>query len=164
MIKAVIIGFSHMHVNEVALYISEQPQMELVAVSDVPSEVEQIPGLRYTPLWNLENVRKNYCGNTYESYTQMLDEEKPDIAFILTENCQKPAVVEECAKRGVNVCIEKPIAVSFDEAKKIKKSVDRYGIEAVVNWPVVWRPYVLKMKNALDILRKIVYNICIIVV
>ena len=54
MIKAVIIGFSHMHVNEVALYISEQPNMELVAVSDVPSEVEQIPGLRYTPLWNLK--------------------------------------------------------------------------------------------------------------
>ena len=29
MIKAVIIGFAHMHVNEVALYISEQPDMEL---------------------------------------------------------------------------------------------------------------------------------------
>lgn len=150
MIKAVIIGFSHMHVNEVALYISEQSDMELVAVSDVPSDVEPIPELRYTPLWNLKNVRENYCSNVYEDYTKMLDEVKPDIAFILTENCQKPAVVEECAKRKVNVCIEKPIAVNYNEAKKIQVSVEKYGIEAVVNWPVVWRPYVLKMKNALD--------------
>ena len=150
MIKAVIIGFSHMHVNEVSLYISEHPEMELAAVADVPSTVEEIPGLRYTPLWNLENVKKNYCDNVYDDYTKMLDEVKPDIAFILTENSQKPQVVEQCAKRGINVSIEKPIAVNYEEAKKIKASVEKYNIEAVVNWPVVWRPYVLKMKNALD--------------
>ena len=31
--RAVIIGFSHMHVNEVALYLSEQPDFELVSGS-----------------------------------------------------------------------------------------------------------------------------------
>ena len=150
MIKAVIIGFSHMHVNEVALYISEQPDFELVAVADVQSDVVSIPELRYTPMWNIKNVKENYCKNVYDDYTKMLDEVKPDIAFILTENCQKPAVVEECAKRGINVSIEKPIAVSYEEAKKIEASVEKYGIEAVVNWPVVYRPYIHKMKAALD--------------
>lgn len=149
-IKAVIIGFSHMHVNEVALYMSEQPDFELVGAADVPSDVECIPSLRYTPSWNLENVKQNYCSNIYDDYKVMLDECKPDIAFILTENCQKPDVVEECAKRGINVCIEKPIAVSYEEALKIEASVKKYGIEAVVNWPVVWREYVHKMKAALD--------------
>lgn len=150
MIRAVIIGFSHMHVNEIALYISEIEDMELCAIADVPSTAEKIPSLRYTPQWNCENVRENYCENLYDDYKNMLDEVKPDIAFILTENCQKPTVVEECAKRGVNVSIEKPIAVSLEEADKIKASVDKYGIEAVVNWPVVWREYVMKMKAALD--------------
>ncbi len=149
-IKAVIIGFSHMHVNEVALYISEQPMFELVGAADVKSTVEDIPPLRYTPKWNLANVRDNYCNNIYDDYKAMLDELKPDMAFILSENVQKPEIVEECAKRGVNVCIEKPIAVSLDEAKKIKESVDKYKINAVVNWPVVWREYVHRMKNALD--------------
>ena len=126
MIKAVIIGFSHMHVNEVALYISERADMELLAVADVPSNgAEEIPPLRYTPKWNLQNVKDNYCSNVYENYKEMLDTEKPDIAFILTENCQKPEVVEECAKRGINVSIEKPIAVSLEEAYKIKESVDK---------------------------------------
>ena len=149
-IRAVIIGFSHMHVNEIALYISEQPMFELVGAADVKSEAEDIPALRYTPKWNMINVRDNYCNNIYDNYRFMLDELKPDIAFILSENVLKPEIVEECAKRGVNVCIEKPIAVSLDEAKKIKASADKYKINAVVNWPVVWREYVHRMKNALD--------------
>ena len=139
-----------MHVNEVALYISEQPDFELVGAADVDSGVESIPDLRYTAKWNLENVQKNYCSNIFDDYKKMLDELNPDIAFIMTENCMKPEVVDECAKRGINVSIEKPIAVSYEEAKKIKASVDKYKIEAVVNWPVVWRPYIHQMKAALD--------------
>ena len=148
--KAVIIGFSHMHVNEVALYLSEQPEFTLVGAADVESSAERIPPYRYTPLWNLENVRENYCNVIYDDYRRMLDELKPNIAFILSENIQKPEIVEECAKRGVDVCIEKPIAVSLDEAKKIQASVEKYNINAVVNWPVLWRGYVHKMKAAID--------------
>ena len=151
MIKAVIIGFSHMHVNEVALYISEQPDFELAAVADVQSATPQIAPLRYTPGWNLENVRENYCKNVYEDYKVMLDEVKPDIAFILTENVQKLAVVEECAKRGINVCIEKPIAMNLEEALQMQQCIKKYGIDAVVNWPVVWRKYIHKLKAALDL-------------
>lgn len=154
MIKAVIIGFAHMHVNEIALYMSEQPDFELAGVADVNAGTESIPDLRYTQGWNLKNVKENYCDNVYDDYKKMLDEVKPDIAFIMCENCMKPEIVEECAKRGINVSIEKPIAVNFEEAKKIRESVKKYNIEAVVNWPVVWRPYVLKMKAALD--KKIV--------
>ena len=90
--KAVIIGFSHMHVNEIANYIHNNKSATLVAVSDVPSTVEKIPALRYTPEWNKQNVCNNYCSNYYEDYREMLDVEKPDVAYILTENCQKPEV------------------------------------------------------------------------
>ena len=156
MIKAVIIGFSHMHVNEVALYISTQPSFQLAAVADVSSATEKIENLRYTPTWNMENVRDHYCSNVYGDYKVMLDEIKPDIAFILTENVQKLEVVEECAKRGINVCIEKPIAMNLEEALKMQQCIKQYNIKAVVNWPVFWREYIHKLKNALDL--KIVGN------
>lgn len=150
MIKAVIIGFSHMHVNEVALYLNENPAFELVGAAEVKSTVEEIPSLRYTPCWNLENVRENYCDNIYNDYKMMLDELKPDIAFVLTENVQKAEVALECAKRKVNLCIEKPLAMTLEEAKKIKSYAQEYGVKIVINWPVLWRPYVHKMKYALD--------------
>ena len=148
--KAVIIGFSHMHVNEVAQYIHECEGFDLVAIAEAPSSIGTVPNYRYTAVWNLENVRDNYCQKVYDDYRVMLDEEKPDYAFILTENCQKPEVVEECAKRGVNVCIEKPMAVSYEEALKIEASVEKYGVEGLVNWPVLWRPYLHRMKAAID--------------
>ena len=149
-LKAVIIGFAHMHVNEVALYISEQPDFTLVAVADLPGNEGKNLNFRYTLGWNLKNVRDKYCGKVYDDYRSMLDKEKPDIAFIMTENSVKPEVVEECARRGVHVSIEKPIAASLAEAKRIQNTVNWYGIEAVVNWPVMWRPYLHKMKAALD--------------
>jgi len=150
MIKAVIIGFSHMHVNEIAMYMKEQPNFELVGAAPVASKTEKIPPMRYTHDWNMENIRSNYCENIYDDYKKMLDELKPEIAFILTENCQKPEVVEECAKRGINVSIEKPIAVSLEEADRIKASVDKYGIKAVVNWPVAWNPIAHKLRSIID--------------
>ena len=75
-IKAVIIGFAHMHVNEVALYITEQPDFELVGAADVNAGEEKIADLRYTAGWNLKNVRENYCDNIYNDYRKMLDELK----------------------------------------------------------------------------------------
>lgn len=97
MIKAVIIGFAHMHVNEVALYISRHPEYSLEAAADMPSDLEKIEPLRYTPEWNKENIRTNFCPRIYEDYCQMLDEVKPEVAFILTENFQKKKAAEACA-------------------------------------------------------------------
>ena len=148
MIKAVIIGCAHMHVNEIALYITEAEGINLAAAADLVPDTPEIVKARYTRDWNKENIKNNYCDNIYDDYIKMLDTEKPDWAFILTENKNKPAVVEECAKRGINVSIEKPIAVSYEEALKIEESVNKYGIEAIVNWPVIWRPYMYEMINA----------------
>ena len=150
MIKAVIIGFAHMHVNEVALYLKNESDIQLVACADIKPEIKELTKTRYTRKWNIENVRDNYCANIYEDYVEMLDREKPEIAFILTETCKKTEVVRECAARGISVSIEKPMAMTFDEAEKIYSLVKENGIFAMVNWPLTWRPYLHTMKNALD--------------
>lgn len=149
-IKAVIIGFSHMHVNEIALYISECEYTELVAVADYEKNGEDVPPYRYTGKWNLANVKEKYCDKVYSDYIEMLDKEKPDIAFIMTENALKPEVACEVAKRGIDLSIEKPVAISLSEAKKIQDSVKKYGVRAFVNWPVAYREYLFKLKKALD--------------
>lgn len=149
-IKAVIIGFAHMHVNEIAQYIDEQEDFVLCGFADVPLKTPEKTASRYTRAWNMQNNADKYGITPYDDYTVMLDELKPDMAFILCDNANKPRIVEECAKRGVNVSIEKPMAVSLEEALKIKASVDTYGIEAVVNWPVIWRPYIHQQLAALQ--------------
>ena len=149
-IRAVIIGFAHMHVNEIAQYINEQEDFELVGMADVPPQTPEATTARYTRAWNLKNNSERYHITPHDDFREMLDELKPDIAFILCENNRKPQIVLECAKRGVNVSIEKPMATTLDQALEIKKTVESYGIEAMVNWPVIWRPYIHKELAALD--------------
>lgn len=139
-----------MHANEIALYIYEQEGIELVAISDVKAEIEEISKAPYTRAWNIENVRTKYCDNVYDDYKEMLDKEKPDIAFILCENSNKVMVAEECAKRGINVCVEKPCGTSLEDALKIRDLRDKYNVEIIVNWPTAWRPYVNKMIHAVE--------------
>lgn len=150
MIKAVIIGFAHMHVNEIAQYITETEGFSLVGFADVPLEDKENTSARYTRAWNIKNNAEKFNITPYDDYKIMLDELKPDFAFILCDNKSKPEIVEECAKRGINVSIEKPMAVSLTEALKIKAIVEKYNIEAVVNWPVIWRPYIHKQLQLLE--------------
>lgn len=150
MIKAVIIGFAHMHVNEIAQYISEEDDFSLIGIADVPLDEKEKTNARYTRAWNIKNNSEKYSLTPYEDYRVMLDELKPDIAFILCDNKNKPDVVLECAKRKIDVSIEKPMAVNLDEALKIKKITEKYGIEAIVNWPVIWRPYLHTQLKALE--------------
>ena len=89
MIKAVIIGFAHMHVNEVAEYIKNAEHMELIGIADIPPFAPELTDATYTRTWNLKNNSKKFNMIPYEDYKLMLDELKPDIAFILCENAER---------------------------------------------------------------------------
>lgn len=149
-IRSVIVGCAHMHVNEVALYIHEQPESELYGIADIPPVVPEQTDKRYTRAWNLDHIVAEYGTKAYDSYRTMLDELKPDVAYLLCENAQKAAAAEEIARRGVDVIIEKPMAVDADGAARIVALQKKYGVNIFVNWPVAWRKYVHEMKAALD--------------
>lgn len=150
LIKMVIIGFAHMHVNEAAQYIMEQPETQLIAAADIPACLPENTDKRYTRAWNIKNVLGFTKAPLYEDYRRMLDEVKPDYAYILCENYLKPDVACECAKRGVSIIIEKPMAADLKGAEEIAGLRDKYGIEISVNWPVAWRAYLHEFKNAVD--------------
>lgn len=149
-IRAVIIGFAHMHVNEICQYIDAENDFQLVGLADVPPAIPEQTDARYTRAWNLKNNADKYGLTPYDDFRVMLDTAKPDIAFILCENVNKPDIVLECAKRHISVSIEKPMAVTYQDALKIRDIVHEYGIECMVNWPVIWRPYIHRQLAALE--------------
>ncbi len=150
MIRTVIIGFAHMHVNEVALYIQGQPETELIGIADVPPATPEDTEKRYTRAWNLENVKALSGAPVWEDYAAMVAALKPDYAYILCENAAKPMVAEVCAKAGVHVILEKPMAADLAGAERIVALQEKYGIEVFVNWPVAWRPYLHAFKAAVE--------------
>lgn len=60
----------------------------------------------------------------YESYTELLDSEKPDSVHICTPHYLHAEMICEALKRNVNVLCEKPLCIDPDQMEEIKAAVD----------------------------------------
>lgn len=59
---------------------------------------------------DLKNIR------LYEDYREMLDKEDLDLIAIATESGKHATIALDCLKAGVNLIVEKPIALALDDA------------------------------------------------
>ena len=146
-----IIGFAHMHINNVAALFAEHPQVEMVACADTTPDVPELREAPYTRAWNLKHTL-NEIGvpKAYDDYHEMLGQEQLDIAICCSENAKHPEIVEACAAAGVNVCVEKPMAMSLAHARRMVRASQAAGITMVVNWPMTWSPSARKAKALID--------------
>jgi predicted dehydrogenase len=57
-----------------------------------------------------------------------------------TSTFEHRRVVEECAARGIDVMMEKPLAVTMEHARAIEAAAKRSGIRVIVNYETTWYP------------------------
>jgi predicted dehydrogenase len=146
-----IAGFAHMHINNVATLFSQHPQVEIVACADTIPDKPELREAPYTRAWNRKNLITTLnIPKSYDDYNEMLDKEKLDIVICCSENAKHPDIVEACAKAGSNVCVEKPMAMSFADAWRMVRACQASGITMVVNWPLTWSASARKAKEVLD--------------
>ena len=146
-----IIGFGHMHINHVAELYGAHPQVEWVGCADTRPLCPELRVAPYTRQWNLNHlVEKLGLPRIHDDYREMLHKESPDIVIVSCENAQHAPVVEACAKAGAHVCVEKPMAASLDDARRMGRACEAAGTTMVVNWPVTWLPAVRKAKTLLE--------------
>ena len=81
---------------------------------------------------NRRSVAEEFNVPFYQDIEALLERERPQGAIIATPNGSHAAVAEVCAKNRVHVLIEKPIANSLDEARRIVKAADDTGIQVLV--------------------------------
>ena len=137
--KVAIIVFAHMHINDVAAHFHDHPQINLCACADtVPATSEIKIGAPYTRSWNRQFAIDRFGVKPYDNYLDMLENEKPDLCIVTSENSRHAEITEACASRGADVCIEKPMAVSLSDGLRMVRSVRRYGTRLMVNWPMTW--------------------------
>ena len=149
--KVGIIGFGHMHINNVASLFGEHPQVEWVACADTTPATPELRKAAYTRQWNVEfNMEKLGIPKYYDDYQEMLDKEEFDIIICTSENAEHVNVVEACAKAGVNICVEKPMAPTLEEGLRMYRACKANDVEMVINWPVTWSPAVRKVKELVD--------------
>ena len=59
----------------------------------------------------------------------MLDEAKPEVVFVTTENDRHLAILRECARRHIHYSTEKPMATNAAEAREMERLAAKAGIK-----------------------------------
>ena len=145
-----IIGFGHMHVNNVAQRFGAHPQVEWVACADTEPIVPELRDAPYTRKWNQAMLMEKLgIPKKYDCYHEMLEKEKFDIIIVQCENSQHPDVVEAAAMAGANCCVEKPMAADLSGALRMVRACKANGTELIVNWPLTWSPAARKCKESM---------------
>lgn len=151
--RAGIIGFAHMHVNDVALHYTEHPDIEWVACADtVPFRPGLAPDAPYTRKWNLNHALEDLgVPKSYDDYHEMLETEEFDVIVVQSENAQHADIVEACADNGVRlVQVEKPMAHTLSDALRMVRATRAAGNELAINWPITWSPVTHTAKTLLN--------------
>lgn len=69
----------------------------------------------------------------YESYLEMLKNERPELVAIATESGRHAHIALDCIRSGCNVIIEKPIALSIKDAEIIAECAKQNKVKVCVN-------------------------------
>ena len=99
----------------------------------------------------------------FSGLEEMLAKTKPQAVLAYTNTYDHRPVVEICARYGVPVMMEKPLAVSAEDAHAIEKAARQGKIQVLVNYETTWyrsnqAAYDLLHENALGAIRKIVVH------
>lgn len=86
----------------------------------------------------------------YSDYKEMIKKERPEIVSIAAISGVHAEIAVFCAESGVNFIVEKPMAMSIDEADKIIAAVEKSGVTASVCHQNRFNTAVLELRRALD--------------
>ncbi|HYE67418.1 MAG TPA: Gfo/Idh/MocA family oxidoreductase, partial [Anaerovoracaceae bacterium] len=119
-----------------ARILSEAPHAQLVAVSDINENTAREIGDRY------------FC-NHYTDYKRMCDEEVLDAVCICTPDEFHTENAIYAAEKGLHLLIEKPLAKTEAEARKIVRAADSAGVRMMVAQLLHFDPRYVKVKDAI---------------
>jgi len=157
-LRVVIAGLVHGHAEGFLSGAVKRTDIEIVGVA----EPDRVLFDQYAKKYGLD--AKLYHADLEE----MLAAAKPEAVLIYTNTFEHRKVVESCAKyskaggaKPLTVMMEKPLAVTAEDARAIAKVADETKMTVLVNYFTTWEPsryaaYGLATKGTLGEVRKIV--------
>ncbi|MFB0503992.1 MAG: Gfo/Idh/MocA family protein [Candidatus Bathyarchaeia archaeon] len=124
-----IVGLVHDHVWGVLNQFVALDNAEVACAADVNE-----------PL--LKRVKDLGVKKTYKRYEDLLANEKIDAVIAYTENSCAADITEATAERGLHVMVEKPMAANLEQARRMYRAAEKWGVRLMVNYPTTWSPVV----------------------
>ncbi len=86
----------------------------------------------------------------YDDYQLMLDELNPELVSICTESGKHAAIALDCIRRGINIIVEKPIALSIEDADAIIRAAKEHNVKVCACHQNRFNKSVVKIREAMD--------------
>lgn len=97
-----------------------------------------------------ELARRFGVPHTYDDPEEMMEKEDLDFVDIITDVDTHPKFVELAARYKKHVICQKPMAPSFEDAKKMLKVTREAGVKFYVHENYRWQPQIRRIKQILD--------------
>lgn len=97
----------------------DMAQAQCVAIADLNRE-------------KAETNARMFGVQAYQSYTEMLEREKPDIAIVTLPHHLHREAVEQCAARGIHLLLEKPMGISVAECDVMMQAAAAGGVTLLI--------------------------------
>jgi len=135
-----VAGLSHGHIGEVFSRIG-RGDFQVVGIAE-----------KKTALWDNKGFRDKVDAKLFfENLDEMLDKTKPEAVIVYESIYDHLRVVEACAPRGIHVMVEKPLATTVEQAKRIEELARKYNIMVLTNYETTWYP---ANHKAYDLIKK----------
>jgi predicted dehydrogenase len=139
-LKVGIIGSGGIAENKHLPAIAAIPEAEVTAFCDILPE-------------RAEKLCRQYGtkdAKTYTDYKELLKDGSIDIAYVLTPNSSHSPITVAALEAGKHVMCEKPMAISFEEAKKMTDAAKKTGKLLTVGYQYRCMPEPLYLKKACE--------------
>ena len=148
-----IVGLVHGHVHGFLEQSRHSPEIEIVGIAEPDQQL-------------LSQAAQKYGFDRTQLFTDletMLAKAHPQAVLAYTNTYDHRRVVETCARHGVHVMMEKPLAVSLEDALDIEKAAHAGKIHVLVNYETSWyrsnhAAHDLVHEGALGDVRKVVVH------
>ena len=152
-LRVVIAGLVHGHADGFFSHSLNRSDIQIVAIA----EPDRAHFDRYAAKFHLEPSL--YHADLEET----LRVTKPEAVLVYTSTYDHRKVVELCARYSVPVMMEKPLAVSYEDAQAIARAARAAKIQVLVNYETSWYPsnhaaYDLVHSGAIGEIRKVVVH------
>ncbi len=152
-LRVAMAGLVHGHAEGFFNRVKDRRDIQIVGIAEADEKLFD----RYANQFGLDrNLR-------HTDLDEMLNATHPQAVLVYTNTYDHRRAVEVCAKHGVAVMMEKPLAVNVDDARAIEQAARAHKIQVLVNYETSWyasnrTAYDLVHENALGEIRKVVVH------
>ena len=129
-LRVVIVGLVHGHAEGFFSNAIKRTDIQIAGVQEPDRSLFD----RYAKKYGLD------AGLYHADVEEMLNATKPQAALLYTSTFDHRKMVEICAKHHIPVMMEKPLAVSADDAHAIARAAAEAQIPVMVNYFTTWEP------------------------